>query len=60
MADGKEVSKPGDEVAPGTPQSGEGLCPKCSGKGATKGATDGAPCPECGGTGRVTVLVGDA
>ena len=56
MADREEASKPGDEVSPGTPQSGEGLCPKCSGNGEIAGAS----CPECGGTGKVTVLVGDA
>jgi DnaJ-class molecular chaperone len=48
--------KPGDEVPPGTPQSGEAMCRKCGGSGRI----DGAPCRDCAGTGRVTVLIGDA
>lgn len=47
---------PGDEVKPGTPQSGEHLCPACSGFGDVAGA----PCSQCGGSGRITALVGDA
>jgi DnaJ-class molecular chaperone len=47
---------PGDEVAPGTDQSGEAPCPTCSGSGRK----DDAPCPDCAGSGRVTVLIGDA
>jgi DnaJ-class molecular chaperone len=38
---------PGDEAAPGTPGSGEDLCPHCGGSGEH----DGVPCPVCGGTG---------
>jgi DnaJ-class molecular chaperone len=48
--------KPGDEVAPGTAQSGENSCRRCSGSGRL----DREACPECSGTGRVTVLIGDA
>jgi DnaJ-class molecular chaperone len=48
---------PGDEVAPGTEQSGEAVCPTCSGSGRLD---DDAPCPDCGGTGKVVALVGDA
>ena len=51
-----ERSKPGDEVEPGTGQSAENLCPRCSGTGKL----DAKPCPECDGTGKVTTLVGDA
>ena len=47
---------PGDEVAPGTPQTGEAPCPDCSGTGRR----DGAPCPACGGTGTVVQQIGDA
>ncbi|WP_309092495.1 hypothetical protein [Phenylobacterium sp.] len=47
---------PGDEVKPGTPQSGEHVCPDCNGFGEVAGA----PCRACGGTGRITALVGDA
>jgi DnaJ-class molecular chaperone len=48
--------KPGDEVRPGTAQSGENLCPTCSDKGEVNEET----CSECGGAGTVTTLVGDA
>jgi DnaJ-class molecular chaperone len=48
--------RPDDEVAPGTPQSGEAPCRACMGSGRV----EGNPCPHCGGTGKVTVLVGDA
>lgn len=47
---------PGDEAEPGSPQTGDQICPACSGTGKTEGAA----CAECGGTGRVTVIVGDA
>ncbi len=65
-----DTKKPGDEVPPGTPQSGEALCPQCSGNGTIDGAPcpecqgsgkrDAQPCANCGGTGVVTVTVGDA
>ncbi|WP_188311945.1 hypothetical protein [Salinarimonas soli] len=48
--------KPGDEVAPGTPQSGETLCPACGGSGSVESRL----CEACRGTGTVTALVGDA
>lgn len=54
MAD--HTRKPGDEVPPGTPQSAENVCRRCKGTGKT----NGAPCPDCRGSGKVTVLVGDA
>ncbi len=47
---------PGDEDAPGTKQTGENICPTCSGSGRV-GETS---CPDCGGSGRITVIVGDA
>jgi DnaJ-class molecular chaperone len=47
---------PGDEVAPGTPHSGENTCRRCGGTGKL----DERPCPDCDGTGKVTTLVGDA
>lgn len=45
---------PGDEVLPGAPASGEHLCRACRGAGHRD---DGAPCPECGGVGRVIVEI---
>lgn len=48
--------RPGDEVAPGTDQSAENVCPTCGGSGR---AGEGS-CPTCRGEGLVTELVGDA
>lgn len=45
---------PGDEAPPGTPGSGEDICPRCGGTGKV----DGATCEECRGTGRVIHGVG--
>ncbi|HEY8596878.1 MAG TPA: hypothetical protein VIL85_00530 [Thermomicrobiales bacterium] len=45
---------PGDEVPPGAPASGEHLCRACRGTGHRD---NGEPCPECDGTGRVTVAI---
>ena len=42
---------PGDEAPPGTPGTGEDICPKCNGKGQIQ---SGGKCPDCGGTGKVT------
>ena len=48
---------PGDQARPGTPGTGENMCPKCSGSGKRK---DGSQCEHCGGTGKVVVGVGGA
>jgi len=40
---------PGDDARPGTPGTGENVCPKCGGSGKVAGA----PCPKCEGTGVV-------
>ena len=55
MRDG-DAKKPGDEIPAGTPQSGENLCRRCKGTGQLKDK----PCPDCAGSGKVVVLVGDA
>jgi RecJ-like exonuclease len=47
---------PGDEAAPGTPGSGEAICPQCQGAGRLHGD----PCPNCGGTGKVIKAIGGA
>ena len=52
----KEVKKLGDEVEPGSSQSGDNVCPRCGGSGRI----EGEPCPACDGSGKVTTLVGDA
>ncbi|MCR0983285.1 DUF2934 domain-containing protein [Roseomonas populi] len=40
---------PGDDAAPGTPGTGEDVCPDCQGSGRLQGRT----CETCGGTGIV-------
>jgi RecJ-like exonuclease len=46
--------KPGDEAKPGTPGTGENVCPACRGSGKV----DGSTCETCGGTGVVTEGIG--
>lgn len=50
----REPEAPGDEAAPGTPSTGEDVCPRCDGSGRV----EGGECPECRGTGRVIEGVG--
>jgi len=50
-------AQPGDEAAPGTQGTGEGICRECGGTGRAEG---GEPCPSCSGTGKVTVGIGGA
>ena len=50
------IRNPGDEAAPGAPQTGETICPECHGTGRVQGGD----CPHCGGTGQVVQIVGDA
>jgi len=47
---------PGDQASPGTPGTGEDLCPVCGGDGET----DGGRCENCGGTGKVIAGIGGA
>jgi DnaJ-class molecular chaperone len=49
--------KPGDEAKPGTPGTGEDVCPKCNGKGKT---ARGDKCPSCDGTGKIVRGIGGA
>jgi len=51
-----EAMAPGDEAPPGTPGTGEDICPRCAGSGQA----DGGTCPECEGTGMVVKGVGGA
>lgn len=48
-------TRPGDQAAAGTPNTGENLCPTCGGSGR---AEDGEPCETCSGTGRVIEGIG--
>lgn len=48
--------KPADQAVPGTPGTGEALCPACGGHGNL----EGRPCPDCAGTGIVTQGIGGA
>lgn len=50
-----EQTKPGDEAVPGTPGTGEDICPACRGSGKTQ---NGGACPNCNGTGKVTEGIG--
>jgi RecJ-like exonuclease len=45
---------PGDEAAPGSPSSGEAVCPDCNGTGQR----NGTPCPTCEGTGKIIQGIG--
>jgi RecJ-like exonuclease len=56
MDDKPERMNPGDEAMPGTPGTGEAVCPQCSGTGRV---SDG-DCPNCGGTGKVIQGIGGA
>lgn len=49
-----QESHPGDQAEPGTPGSGESLCPACSGSGEL----DGKACPTCDGTGKIIQGIG--
>lgn len=48
---------PGDEAPPGTPGTGEDVCPQCGGTGRLEGS---GSCPNCQGTGKVNVGIGGA
>jgi DnaJ-class molecular chaperone len=47
---------PGDEAVPGSFQTGEETCPECHGSGRKEGQA----CVNCGGTGMIVKIVGDA
>lgn len=53
-ADQRSTLRPGDEAQPGTPGSGENVCPVCAGSGRVNDRT----CPECDGTGGVVEGIG--
>lgn len=49
---------PGDEAAPGTPGTGEDVCPVCHGSGKLQAAGGAQTCVNCGGTGVITEGIG--
>ncbi|MFL5117946.1 MAG: hypothetical protein ACJ8DG_20205 [Microvirga sp.] len=49
-----QTTNPGDEAKPGTPGTGENVCPRCHGTGKFEGAN----CPDCGGTGKIIEGIG--
>lgn len=49
-------SSPRDEAEPGTPGTGEAICPRCGGSGRVADT----PCPDCNGTGKVVRGIGGA
>ena len=53
---GQPPMAPGDEAPPGTPSTGENVCPQCGGT-SRLGAS---ACPNCEGTGKVIVGIGGA
>jgi hypothetical protein len=55
-SDAQAPMSPGDEAPPGTPGTGEKVCPDCGGSGKRAGGD----CPTCQGTGKVTAGIGGA
>ncbi|WP_294391650.1 hypothetical protein [uncultured Sphingomonas sp.] len=49
-----DAMAPGDEAAPGTPGTGENICPRCNGTGQIEGGA----CPECEGSGTIIQGIG--
>ena len=47
---------PGDEARPGTPGTGEDVCPQCHGSGKKAGQR----CENCAGTGKIIRGIGGA
>ena len=47
---------PGDQAQPGTPGTGEDICPRCGGTGRLGSSS----CPECLGRGKIVKGIGGA
>lgn len=54
----QEPLHPGDEAAPGTPGSGEDVCPVCHGTGRIESGDAQTVCANCGGTGVIVEGIG--
>lgn len=59
-----DTHTPADDPEPGTPGTGEDICPVCHGTGLKSdpetGRATGERCPRCGGTGRIIEGIGGA
>lgn len=51
-----EPMAPGDDAPPGTPGTGENICPDCKGSGRLNDKS----CPTCSGTGKIVEGIGGA
>jgi hypothetical protein len=51
----QQPAVPGDVAPPGTPGTGEAVCPECRGTGRIE---EDRPCPACEGTGVVVSGIG--
>lgn len=51
---GPRPEQPGDEAPPGTPGTGQNICPTCKGDGRI----DNRTCDNCGGSGYVVEGIG--
>lgn len=51
-----EITEPGDEAEPGTPGTGEDVCPHCGGTGKL----GDKQCDDCGGSGYIIKGIGGA
>jgi RecJ-like exonuclease len=52
----EEPMNPGDQAPPGTPGTGQDICPKCNGSGQLQQDD----CEFCGGTGKIIRGIGGA
>ncbi len=55
MSQNNDISE-GDMAPPGTPGTGENVCPECNGSGEVGGAT----CTNCDGSGTIIEGIGGA
>jgi hypothetical protein len=53
-----QAGAPGDDPPPGTPGTGEAICPRCGGSGRV--GDDARSCPDCEGSGKVVQGIGGA
>jgi hypothetical protein len=49
---------PGDDAPPGTPGTGEDVCPVCHGSGQVRQDSETVACANCGGSGVIVEGIG--